>query len=89
FIQGLGGGGLLSTAQTIIVGAFPPEKISTANAIFGMGIIMGPTFGPTIGGLITDNISWHWFFFVNIPIGIIETFLSWTYITNRPGATKP
>lgn len=89
FIQGLGGGGLLSTAQTIIVGAFPPEKISTANAIFGMGIIMGPTFGPTIGGYITDNISWHWIFFVNIPIGIIATFLSWTYITNRPGAVKP
>jgi len=89
FIQGLGGGGLLSTAQTIIVGAFPPEKISTANAIFGMGIIMGPTFGPTIGGYITDNISWHWIFFVNIPIGIIATFLSWTYITDRLGAVKP
>lgn len=89
FIQGLGGGGLLSTAQTIIVGAFPPEKISTANAIFGMGIIMGPTFGPTIGGYITEYISWHWIFFVNIPIGIIATFLSWTYITNRPGAVKP
>lgn len=89
FIQGLGGGGLLSTAQTIIVGAFPPEKISTANAIFGMGIIMGPTFGPTIGGYITDNFSWHWIFFVNIPIGIIAGFLSWTYITDRPGAVKP
>jgi DHA2 family multidrug resistance protein len=89
FVQGLGGGGLLSTAQTIIVGAFPPEKISTANAIFGMGIIMGPTFGPTIGGYITDNISWHWIFFVNIPIGIIAGFLSWTYITDRPGAVKP
>lgn len=89
FVQGLGGGGLLSTAQTIIVGAFPPEKISTANAIFGMGIIMGPTFGPTIGGYITDNISWHWIFFVNIPIGIIAATLSWTYITNRPGAVKP
>lgn len=89
FIQGLGGGGLLSTAQTIIVGAFPPEKISTANAIFGMGIIMGPTFGPTIGGYITEYISWHWIFFVNIPIGIIATFLSWTYITNRSGAVKP
>ncbi|MBI3520456.1 MAG: DHA2 family efflux MFS transporter permease subunit [Bacteroidetes bacterium] len=89
FIQGLGGGGLLSTAQTIIVGAFPPEKISTANAIFGMGIIMGPTFGPTLGGYITDNISWHWIFFVNIPIGILATFLSWTYITDRVGAVKP
>lgn len=89
FVQGLGGGGLLSTAQTIIIGAFPPEKISTANAIFGMGIIMGPTFGPTIGGYITDHISWHWIFYVNIPIGIIATFLSWTYITDRIGAVKP
>lgn len=89
FVQGLGGGGLLSTAQTIIIGAFPPEKISTANAIFGMGIIMGPTFGPTIGGYITDNISWNWIFFVNIPIGIMATFLSWTYITDRVGAIKP
>lgn len=89
FIQGLGGGGLLSTAQTIILGAFPPEKMTTANAIFGMGMIMGPTFGPTIGGYITDNISWHWIFFVNIPIGLLATFLSWTYVTDRPGAVKP
>ncbi|MEI6508398.1 MAG: MFS transporter, partial [Bacteroidota bacterium] len=58
FVQGLGGGGLLSTAQTIIIGAFPPEKIATASAIFGMGMIMGPTFGPTLGGYITDNFSW-------------------------------
>lgn len=89
FIQGLGGGGLLSTAQTIIIGAFPPEKISTANAIFGMGIILGPTFGPTIGGLITDNLSWHWIFFVNIPIGVLATVLAWTYVTDRAGAIKP
>jgi len=89
FIQGLGGGGLLSTAQTIIIGAFPPEKISTANAIFGMGLIMGPTFGPTLGGYITDNFSWHWIFFVNIPIGIAAAILSWTFVTNRPGAVKP
>lgn len=89
FVQGLGGGGLLSTAQTIIIGAFPPEKIGTANAIFGLGMILGPTFGPTLGGYITDNISWHWIFFVNIPIGIVASFLSWTYITDRPGAVKP
>ena len=89
FVQGLGGGGLLSTAQTIIIGAFPPEKISTANAIFGMGLIMGPTFGPTIGGYLTDNFSWHWIFFVNIPIGITAAILSWTYVSNRIGAVKP
>ena len=89
FVQGIGGGGLLSTAQSIIVGAFPPEKISTANAIFGMGIIMGPTFGPTLGGYITDNFSWHWIFFVNIPIGIVATILAWTFVTDREGAVKP
>ncbi|MFM6935886.1 MAG: DHA2 family efflux MFS transporter permease subunit, partial [Flavobacteriales bacterium] len=89
FVQGLGGGGLLSTAQTIIIGAFPPEKISTANAIFGMGIILGPTFGPTLGGLITDNLSWNWIFFVNIPIGILATVLAWTYVGDRVGAIKP
>ena len=89
FVQGIGGGGLLSTAQSIIVGAFPPEKISTANAIFGMGIIMGPTFGPALGGFITDNLNWHWIFFVNIPIGVIATILAWTFVTDREGAVKP
>ena len=89
FVQGIGGGGLLSTAQSIIVGAFPPEKISTANAIFGMGIIMGPTFGPALGGFITDNLNWHWIFFVNIPIGFIATILAWTFVTDREGAVKP
>lgn len=89
FVQGLGGGGLLSTAQSIIIGAFPPEKISTANAIFGMGIIMGPTFGPALGGFITDNFSWHWIFFINIPIGIVAAILAWTYVTDMVGAKKP
>lgn len=89
FVQGIGGGGLLSTAQSIIVGAFPPEKITTANAIFGMGIIMGPTFGPTMGGYITDHLNWHWIFFVNIPVGFIATILAWTFVTDREGAVKP
>ena len=89
FVQGLGGGALLSTAQTIIIGAFPPEKISIGNAIFGMGVILGPTFGPTLGGYITENITWHWIFFINVPIGIAAAILSWNFITDRPGAEKP
>lgn len=89
FIQGLGGGALLTTSQTIIVEAFPPSKVSMANAIFGMGVILGPTVGPSLGGFLTDNFSWHWIFFVNVPIGLLAAFLSWTYVHNRKDAKKP
>jgi len=89
FIQGIGGGALLTIGQTIIVEAFPPEKINTANAIFGMGVILGPTFGPTLGGYLTDNYSWHWIFFINIPIGTAAAYLSWTYVKDRIGAKRP
>jgi DHA2 family multidrug resistance protein len=82
FIQGLGGGGLLSTAQSIIADAFPPEQLAKATAIFGLGLMVGPAIGPVMGGYITDNWSWHWIFFVNVPIGIIASMLSWTYVPN-------
>lgn len=89
FVQGLGGGGLLSTAQSIIIGAYPPEKIGTATAIFGLGVILGPTLGPSLGGYITDNFSWHWIFFVNIPIGTLAAISSWRFVPNMAGAVKP
>lgn len=82
FIQGLAGGGLMSTAQSIMIGAFPPEKINTANAIFGVGAIMGPIIGPFLGGLIVQNLSWHWIFFVNLPIGAVASLLSWMFVKN-------
>jgi len=80
FIQGIGGGALLATAQTILVETFPPEEVNKANGIFGAGIVMGPTLGPVFGGYLTDNFSWGWIFYVNIPIGIIATYLSWKYV---------
>lgn len=80
FIQGIGGGALLATAQTILVETFPPEELDSANGIFGAGIVMGPTLGPVIGGYLTDNYSWSWIFYINIPIGIIATLLSWKFI---------
>ena len=89
FIQGIGGGALLTTSQTIIVEAYPPEKVNIANAIFGVGVILGPTFGPTLGGYLTDNFSWHWIFFINIPIGITAAYLSWVNVSNRKGAKRP
>lgn len=89
FIQGLGGGGLLSTAQSIIMDAFPPEKRMTGLTIFGLGVILGPSFGPVLGGYITDNFSWHWIFFLNIPIGVMAAILSWKFVPNMEGAQKP
>ncbi len=80
FIQGLAGGALLSTAQSIIGDAFPPKEIATATAIFGMGMMVGPAIGPVVGGYITDNISWHWIFFINVPIGIAGAILCWKYV---------
>lgn len=69
-VQGLGGGGLIATAQSTIFETFPPREIGTGMAIFGMGIMMGPTLGPTVGGFITYHASWPWIFYINIPIGI-------------------
>jgi MFS transporter, DHA2 family, multidrug resistance protein len=89
FIQGLGGGGLLSTAQSIIADAFPPKEIATATAIFGIGLMVGPAIGPVMGGYITDNWSWHWIFFINVPIGIVAAFLSWSFVPDLDEAVKP
>lgn len=80
FIQGLGGGALLVTAQTIITESYPAEKRGMAQAIYGMGVIVGPTLGPPLGGWIVDNWSWPYIFYINIPIGIIATLLTLMYV---------
>jgi DHA2 family multidrug resistance protein len=69
-LQGVGGGALQPTAQAILVESFPMEKRGMAMAIFGIGVVFAPIIGPTLGGWITDNYSWRWIFFINIPIGI-------------------
>src|ERR1700710_525530 len=71
FLQGLGGGALLSVSAVIVFELFPKEKQGTASALFGIGIFIGPTIGPTLGGFITENYSWPWIFYINIPIGIL------------------
>ena len=85
FIQGMGGGALLSTSQGIIFDAFPPAKRGVASGIFGMGIILGPTLGPFLGGIIVDNYHWSYIFYVNVPIGIVATILTLLYIAKKPG----
>jgi DHA2 family multidrug resistance protein len=76
FIQGLGGGALLVTAQTIITESYPVAKRGMAQAIYGMGVIVGPTLGPPLGGYIVDHFSWPYIFYINIPLGIIATILT-------------
>ena len=74
-IQGAGGAALLSTAQATMMEIFPPWQIGTVQAIYGVGVMVGPTIGPTFGGWITDNYSWPWIFFINLPVGIVATIL--------------
>jgi DHA2 family multidrug resistance protein len=80
FLQGMGGGALLVTSQTIITESWPPEKRAMAQAIYVLGIIVGPTLGPPLGGFIVDNFSWPFIFFINIPVGVVATLLTLIYV---------
>jgi DHA2 family multidrug resistance protein len=88
FIQGMGGGALLVTSQTIITESYPPEKRGMAQAIYGMGVIVGPTLGPPLGGYIVDHFSWPYIFYINIPIGIIATLLTLSFVRSPKYSEK-
>jgi MFS transporter, DHA2 family, multidrug resistance protein len=87
-LQGLAGGGLLSTAQAILMETWPREEIGMATALFGLGAVVGPTIGPTIGGYIVDYSSWPYIFYVNIPVGAIAAFLVATFVRESPKFSK-
>lgn len=75
-LQGIGGGGLAPVEQAILVDTFPPAKRASAFALYTVAIVTAPAIGPVLGGWITDNYSWRWVFFINIPIGLISLFLT-------------
>jgi MFS transporter, DHA2 family, multidrug resistance protein len=87
-LQGLAGGGLLSTAQAILMETWPREEIGMATALFGLGAVVGPTLGPTIGGYIVDNSNWRFIFYVNIPVGAIAAFLVSMFVRESPMFAK-
>lgn len=87
-LQGIGGGALLVTSQTIITESYPPEKRGMAQAIYGLGVIIGPTLGPPLGGYIVDHYSWPYIFYINIPLGIIATFLTLQFVRSPRYAEK-
>lgn len=88
FLQGVGGGALLVTSQTIITESYPPEKRGMAQALYGMGVIVGPTLGPPLGGYIIDHFSWPFIFYINIPLGIIATLLTLQFVRSPKYAEK-
>jgi DHA2 family multidrug resistance protein len=87
-LQGLAGGALLPTSQTLIQESFPPEKRGIAMAIFGISVMVGPALGPTLGGYLTDNFGWRSIFNVNVPIGLLAATLAWANVENVNYDTK-
>jgi DHA2 family multidrug resistance protein len=83
-LQGAGGGALVPISQAILVESFPREKRGMAMAVFGMGVIFAPIIGPTLGGWITDNYTWHWIFLINIPVGILSLVLTSLLVFDPP-----
>ncbi|MEW6442235.1 MAG: DHA2 family efflux MFS transporter permease subunit [bacterium] len=79
-IQGIGGGGLQPLSQAILLETFPREQHGTAMAVYGMGIVFAPILGPILGGWITDNWTWRWIFYINVPIGVLSVSLILLFI---------
>ena len=83
-LQGIGGGGLQPSEQAILADTFLPKQRGMAFAIYGIAVVTAPAIGPTLGGWITDNFSWRWIFFINIPVGILSLFLTSFMVQHPP-----
>ena len=87
-LQGLGGGPLIPIAQAVLWEIFPPRQRGMAMAVWGLGIVLAPTFGPTVGGWIADNWSWRWIFYINLPIGVLGIFMASAFLFDSPHTQK-
>jgi DHA2 family multidrug resistance protein len=83
-VQGAGGGALQPLSQSILLESFPPEKRGLAMAVFGLGVVVAPVLGPTLGGWLTDSYSWRWAFYINIPIGVIAILMLTRFVHDPP-----
>ncbi|HET8781818.1 MAG TPA: DHA2 family efflux MFS transporter permease subunit [Pyrinomonadaceae bacterium] len=83
-MQGAGGGALQPIAQAVLLESFPAERRGSAMAVYGMGIVVAPIIGPTLGGWITDNYSWRWIFYINVPVGILAVLMAQWFIEDPP-----
>ncbi|HLI83487.1 MAG TPA: DHA2 family efflux MFS transporter permease subunit, partial [Bryobacteraceae bacterium] len=87
-LQGMGGGGLQPSEQAILADTFPPDKRGAAFSVYGMAVVVAPALGPTLGGWITDNFTWRWIFYINVPVGIISLLLSNRMVEDPPYLKK-
>src|SRR3954451_24244471 len=83
-LQGAIGGALQPISQAVLLESFPPQKRGAAMAVFAMGVVVAPILGPTLGGWITDNYSWRWIFYINLPIGIISALMAEAVVEDPP-----
>jgi len=88
-IQGLGGGALMTVSQAVLFESFPRKEAGTAMALFGLGVMVGPTIGPTLGGWLTDNYGWPWIFYVNLPVGILAAVMIIGYVHDPEYQVRP
>ena len=87
-LQGIGGGGLAPSEQAILTDTFEPAKRGQAFALYAVAVVVAPAVGPALGGWITDNFSWRWIFFINIPVGCLSLFLTHLLVTDSPAAVE-
>jgi MFS transporter, DHA2 family, multidrug resistance protein len=85
-LQGIGGGGLAPSEQAILADTFTPKQRGQAFALYGLAVVVAPAIGPTLGGWITDNLTWRWIFFINVPVGFISLFLTYHVLQESPAA---
>ena len=82
-LQGAGSGPMVALSQALLLNNYPPERRGIALAIWAMTVVVAPIFGPILGGWITDNYSWPWIFFINVPVGVLAAFVTWTLLKDR------
>src|SRR6201984_1793560 len=87
-LQGVGGGGMVPAAQSILADSFPPAKRGQAFAVFGVAVVVAPVVGPTLGGWLSDNISWNWCFLINVPVGVFAMAAISLLVQEQPTARE-
>jgi DHA2 family multidrug resistance protein len=88
-VQGMGGGALMTVSQAVLFESFPRREAGMAMALFGLGVMVGPTIGPTLGGWLTDNYGWPWIFYVNLPVGVLAAAMIIAYVHDPEGQERP